>query len=122
MLSIQLFLQSFGITPSLIMTLHRSVTHRTPASPEHFNISDATSEGPVALPFFAKWIASLTSSIVNCSQGPSFGSKVSMSSLLHMNSSFNSFSQYSLQTSSIFEFSTCTFPLLPLCDRRRVLI
>src|SRR5664279_2918855 len=70
MLTIQLFLQSCGIFPSVTTALHRSVIHCISTSPAAFNISATTPLGPGAFPNLAFFIATFTSSKVIPSHSP----------------------------------------------------
>src|SRR5271163_3044157 len=106
----QLFLQSAGITPSFTITLHRSVTQITPASPAADSISAPIPDGPTAFPAFNLPIAALTSLAVISAAGPLTACRVSRPSLSQSNSSFKSFSKCLLHTSFNPSRSTTTFP------------
>src|SRR6201993_5191433 len=109
MITIQLFLQSLGIFPLLTTSLHISVTHCRPASPDASNILTTTSDCPAAFPDLELASADLTSSTEIFSQGPLTASTTSNPLRSHSNSSFNSFSKYSFQTSFISFSSVRTF-------------
>src|SRR5579864_6970021 len=109
--TIQLFLQSVGIFPSLTIALHISVTQSTPSSPAAFSISAAIPDGPTAFPDFIFEIAALTSLVEISSAGPATASRGSRLPLFQSNSSFSSLSKYSLQTFNNFSCSTTMSPL-----------
>src|SRR5579864_7838055 len=112
--TIQLFLQSVGIFPSLTIALHISVTQSTPSSPAAFSISAAIPDGPTAFPDFIFEIAALTSLVEISSAGPATASRGSRLPLFHSNSAFSSLSKYSLQTFNNFSCSTTISPLQSL--------
>src|SRR5207245_10305265 len=89
----QLFLQSSGIFPSVTIELHKSVTHLAPASPDAFNISATTPDGPAALPTSMAVIAACTSCTEIHSAGPLTSRTSSRLPLSQSHSSFNSLSK-----------------------------
>src|SRR5664279_3844710 len=113
-LTIQLFLQSCEIFPSVTTALHRSVMHCIPTSPAAFNISATTPLGPGAFPNLAFFIATFTSSKVIPSHSPGTLYTCSRFSFFQSNSSFSSSSKHSFHTFFIFASSITSFPCLSL--------